>query len=56
MVGPDIGLQRAAAVELGFVAGEAELVFAERGDMRTERVFEADQPSAALGLIVESMG
>ena len=43
MVGPHVGLERAAAVQVSVVAGKAELIVAEQGDARREVIFEADQ-------------
>ena len=43
VVGPHVGLERAAAVEVRVVAEKAELIVAEQRDARSEVIFEADQ-------------
>jgi hypothetical protein len=43
MVGRNVGLERSAAVEVGVIAGEAELIVAEQRDMRADAIFDADQ-------------
>ena len=56
VVRPHIGLERAAAVEIGIVGGKAQLIVSEHRKPRPEMVFDPDQAlhGHAVKLILES--
>ena len=58
VVGPDVGLERAAANKIGLVAGKAELVIPGQRELRGEAIFKPHQPfdRNAIDLIVERAG
>jgi hypothetical protein len=43
MVRPNVGFERSAALQIGIVAGEAELIVAKCREARAQAIFEPDQ-------------
>src|SRR5262245_24782743 len=58
MVGPDVGFKRSAAVQIGIVAGEADLIIPECGQARAQAIFVSDKTydRDPCDLIIEGAG